>query len=450
MPAGKRQLGSLPASGRRPIQRAMSAPPHQPSSQSADPFGWTALVTGAFLLLVLIRLGIPSKPFFDEVHYLPAARALLEMSQPLNREHPMLGKELISLGMAIFGDRPFGWRALPALFGALALFAFMRAMWHVSLSRFATIAGGVLLATAFPLFVHARIAMLDIFVISFIMVAFWMCASALRKAETARWRLGIAGGALGCAMASKWSAIPVAVVPGLAFLAIRLRSTGWRAWTSSRGWPVPGIGLPEAFLWLGAVPLATYAATYLPAIFFAQGAFGPLELANVHRLMLDLQTQPLAEHTYQSRWWQWVGNIRAIWYLYEVVDEAQRGVLLVGNPLTMLAGLPALAWCLWSGIARGNAAGLAVAVLYAASIGLWLVAAKNVQFYYHYFLPSCFLVAALTLALDALWQAGWRKTALAPVAGALALFAFFYPILSAAPLDGAAAFERWTWLGSWR
>jgi len=45
-----------------------------------------------------------------------------------------------------------------------------------------------------------------------------------------------------------------------------------------------------------------------------------------------------------------------------------------------------------------------VAVLYLASLGLWLVAGKNVQFYYHYFLPSCFLLAALALALAELWR----------------------------------------------
>ena len=122
-------------------------------------------------------------------------------------------------------------------------------------------AGGVLLATAFHLFVHARIAMLDIFMVSFTMVELWMCAGAVREAETARWRLALAGVAMGCAMASKWSAIPVAMLPGIAFVAVRLRSSGWRAWTSNRGWPVPGIGLPEAFLWLGIVPLAIYAAT---------------------------------------------------------------------------------------------------------------------------------------------------------------------------------------------
>jgi dolichyl-phosphate-mannose-protein mannosyltransferase len=90
-----------------------------------------------------------------------------------------------------------------------------------------------------------------------------------------------------------------------------------------------------------------------------------------------------------------------------------------------------------------------VAMLYTVSLGMWIVAAKPVQFYYHYLLPSCFLMAALALALDDLWKRKWRWLPLAVLAGAAALFAFFWPILTAAALDGPKAFHRWTWLVSW-
>jgi dolichyl-phosphate-mannose--protein O-mannosyl transferase len=424
----------------------MSLPPARPR----DPVGWTASVTLLFAALCAVRLIIPSEPFFDEIHYLPPARAILALSQPLNPEHPPLGKELIALGMALFGDNPLGWRIMPMLAGVLALLSFMRALWHATCSRFASVAGGVLLVLAFPIFVQARIAMLDIFMAAFTLLALWMCAGALREQETARWRLAIAGVALGCAMAAKWNAIPLAALPGLAFFAVRLRSCGWKALTARRGAPVGGITLAEAALWLGLLPLAAYALCYWPSFFYAQNAIEPDGLVELHRRMLDLQHQKLASHAYQSRWYHWVIDWRAIWYLYEPIDGAQRGVLLVGNPLVMLAGLPALAWCAWTSVTQRRPAELAVAVLYAVSLGLWIVAAKNVQFYYHYLLPSCFLVAALALALDRLWQRGWRALPLAVIAGATAMFVFFWPILTAAPLDGPKAFERWTWLDSWR
>jgi len=424
----------------------MSLPPAHPR----DPVGWTAFLTLLFAGLCAIRLTIPSQPFFDEVHYLPPARAILALSHPLNPEHPPLGKELIALGMALFGDNPLGWRIMPLLAGVLAVLSFMRALWFATNSRFANIVGGVLLVLVFPVLVQARIAMLDIFMAAFTLLALWMCAAACRAPETARWRLAIAGAALGLAMASKWNAIPLAALPGMAFLLIRARSAGWGALTARRGPPIPGMTLLEAGWWLGAWPLIVYALCYWPSFFYAQGAI-PLDgLMELHRKMLDLQQQPLSPHTYQSRWYQWVIDWRPIWYLYEPVDGAQRGVLLLGNPLIMLLGLPALAWCAWAGVTERNPAALAVAVLYGVSLGLWIVASKNIQFYYHYLLPSCFLVAALALALDRLWQRRWRILPLAVLAGATAMFMHFWPILTAAPLPGLRAFEHWMWLDSWR
>ena len=134
------------------------------------------------------RLAIPSIPFFDEVHYLPAARELLGFFETgqgayLNREHPLLGKELIALGIGLFGDTPLGWRIMPLAFGTLALFASMRALWHASGDRFATLAFGVLLASGFHLFIQSRIAMLDVFMVAFLAVAAWQICRGLCAAR---------------------------------------------------------------------------------------------------------------------------------------------------------------------------------------------------------------------------------------------------------------------------
>ena len=246
-----------------PMSAFAEPPPHHPR----DPIGWTSAITLVFLALCLVRLTVPTKPFFDEVHYLPAARALLGLTHLANPEHPPLGKELIALGIALFGDGPIGWRIFSALFGVLGLFAAMRALWFASGSRFAALAFGVLLATGFPLLVQARIAMLDGFMASFTLVGLWMCAGAVRENETARWRLAIAGAAFGCAMACKWNAIPLAVLPGVVFLVIRARSAGMGLVAARRGPPIGGMTLAEAAIWLGALPLAVYALTFWPTIF---------------------------------------------------------------------------------------------------------------------------------------------------------------------------------------
>ncbi|MXP14480.1 phospholipid carrier-dependent glycosyltransferase [Altererythrobacter confluentis] len=422
----------------------------RPPNQIRDPFGLTVLLAATFAALAFIRLRVPSAPYFDEVHYLPAARALLDQSAWLNREHPLLGKELMALSIGVVGDTPLGWRILSLAAGTLTLFALCRTVWFTTCSRFASMAAGVLLSTGFALFIQSRIAMLDVFMACFTAVALWQVAGAMREPEAGRKRLAIAGVALGLAMASKWNAVPLAVIPGLGFLLLRAMAGRRRLVTSRRGMPVPGITLAEAAVWLGLVPLAVYWLTFLPVYFVADQPLPIGGFLALHQQIEALQASVTKSHPYQSCWYDWMLNIRAIWYLYEPVDGAQRGIMLIGNPLTMLLGLPAMAWCAWAGITARRWDALAIFVFFAASMVFWMVADKPVQFYYHYLLPGCFLLGGLALALDEFWKRGIRWLPLAVLAGSIALFIWFYPIMSAAPLSGVSAFEKWMWLPSWR
>jgi len=135
--------------------------------------------------------------------------------------------------------------------------------------------------------------------------------------------------------------------------------------------------------------------------------------------------------------------------LYEVSDGAQRGVFLIGNPLTMLLGLPAIIWAGWVGIFRGRNDAFAVMLLYVVSLGFWIIAAKPTQFYFHYMLPSMFLLAALALALDDLRLRGWDWLSGIVLAGSACMFAWFWPVLSAAELDHIDAYQSYTWLEDW-
>ena len=213
--------------------------------------------------------------------------------------------------------------------------------------------------------------------------------------------------------------------------------------------------LPEIAFWTISLPLAAYYASFTPIFLYREGAVAPWAIVPWHIYMAQLQESVIKHHPYQSVWWQWAINWRPIWYLYQVVDGSQRGVLLLGNPFTMLAGLAAMVWCLARGAGRRRWPDVLAALAYLATLGLWMVHAKPVQFYYHYLLPGALLMACLALALDALWRKArarwWRWAAVAPLVLSLALFAGFFPILAALPLHhGARSFETWMWLPSWR
>ena len=415
-----------------------------------DPLFWTIALAAAFFALVLNRLAIPARPMFDEIHYLPAARRLIELTSRLNPEHPLLGKEFIALGMTLFGDTPFGWRFPNAVLGTIGLFGATRALWWASGSRAASLLFGLLLATNFIWFVMSRIAMLDMAMAAMLALAFWQWALAWRRQK--RGHLALCGVFLGLSLAGKWNGIPLLVMPGLLFAWDRARALGprWRSFLVARdAGPVRGVSLLEAALWLGIVPLLVYCATFAPTFFYK---VQPMTLGGLipwQQYMLQLQDSVIKPHRYMSQWWQWALNLRPIWFLYAKIEGAQRGVLLLGNPFTMLAGLPALLVCLWEGVRRGDRLRGGVVILYVAALMFWALNGKPVQFFYHYELAATFLMAALALALAGWWEAGIRWPAAVSAALAVMLFIGFYPILSAGKLANAASYKQYVWMGSW-
>ena len=59
--------------------QASPSPAAHPPLRPRDPLAWVAALTGLFAVLTGWRLAIPSIPYFDEVHYLPAAREILAL-----------------------------------------------------------------------------------------------------------------------------------------------------------------------------------------------------------------------------------------------------------------------------------------------------------------------------------------------------------------------------------
>jgi hypothetical protein len=86
--------------------------------------------------------------------------------------HPPLGKWAIAVGELIFGPDPFGWRFSAVIFGsasvvmlaAIAQLLFRKPIW--------TFTAGLLLATESLHLVQSRVAMLDIFVTTWIVAGF--------------------------------------------------------------------------------------------------------------------------------------------------------------------------------------------------------------------------------------------------------------------------------------
>lgn len=386
--------------------------------------------------LFVIRLAVPHLLVFDEVHYVPAARALIELSRPMNVEHPLLGKWLIGAGMRLFGDTPFGWRFMSTIAGSATVASVFATIWFATRRARPALVAAALTILGFTVYVQARIAMLDGFMLAFLCGAIAMIAWTLRAGGWWRWLTAAA--LLGAAVACKWLAAPYVAFAAIAFFIFK-REDARR---------FPGLDIAPAILLLGVTSIAAYFATFAPAFFYA---VEPLTLARLLPFQLDMyarQTQVLPSHTYQSNWWTWPLLIRPIWYLYQPADGAQRGILLLGNPAIMWGGLIAVAACWWGWVRSGSARLFAAAALWTGSLGIWAFIPKSLGFYYYYYPSSVFIVIAIVLALDH-WRARTRGWDLALIAVATGLALYFFPVLSAQALPDAGAFRQWTWFTTW-
>jgi len=304
-------------------------------------------------------------------------------------------------------------------------------------------------------FVQARIGMLDGFMAAFAMLGLaallWAMRATTATQAWCRWIFGAV--LLGLAVAAKWAAAPLIVFAALGFVLLRLHDaqrTGRSVFAAlnaggHRHWP--GLAAIPALLVLGAVSVSAYFATFAPAFFYTHDPLTFGTLLPFQQRMYDRQTMPLPPHPYQSAWWSWPVMVRPIWYLYERADDAQRGVLLIGNLAVLWGGLIAVVACLYAGVRDSAPRLLAAAGLWIGSFAMWVLIPKKIGFFYYYYLPSIALCVALAVAFDH-FPAARRRGALF-LGVVIAMFTVFYPVLSAAPLPGPGAFRYWTWSPTW-
>ncbi|MDP9057589.1 MAG: phospholipid carrier-dependent glycosyltransferase [Pseudomonadota bacterium] len=398
-------------------------------------------VTSFALALFCYNIAGPAALYFDETHYVPAARALLARSGPVNIEHPLFAKTLIAAGIALFGDNAWGWRlpiAVCATGGVAALFWMSRQLFA---DRRAALCATLLVIFNQSYFIQARIAMLDMPMTAFLLLAAGCLLRGTRTdAAAVRWRYAGAV-SLGLAIGAKWLAIPYAML----FLALG----GWRGWRSSGSDVVFLIDIivPD-ILKLGLTTLPVYLASFWPAFLYQHDAMSLPRLFGFQMQMLAAQRAPLPGHPYQSDWWQWPLMLRPIWYLFAKTGHAYEAVLMVGNPVIYWGGMVLVLVLLGGWLKLRTPPVLLTVGTYLFSLLIWIVIPKPIGFFYYYNLSAIALCLVIAAFFDALGERGRRW--LVWVTGASgAMFFYFYPIIAAQPLPTDNTWTGWVWMKSW-
>ena len=232
-----------------------------------------AVPASLFLGTIATRLPMLSRPnafVFDEIYYaLDGASIAQQGVEKGGVVHPPAGKWIIAIGIKLYGFNPVGFRCMALLCGAIVVvLVYATARRIVAGHALPALAAG-LAALDGVVYTTGRIAMLDVFVALFTMLAVWCTVSAIHHADQARlpgadearsaglvtrYRWGAAV-ALGLGIATKWTVAYIVLVCLIGFLAIHARG---------RGEPRQGRAVARTVLTLVVVPPLIYIACYLP------------------------------------------------------------------------------------------------------------------------------------------------------------------------------------------
>jgi dolichyl-phosphate-mannose-protein mannosyltransferase len=412
----------------------VSESPSVPRNSTA----WTAIIAVILFFAAhfafLLGVTTPEKFYFDEVHYVPAARQMLEPAMPspvLNPMHPPLAKQLIALSIRIFGDGPLGWRYPGALFGSLAIVAIYLCGLVLFAARGPAIAAALLAFFNQMLFVQSRIAMLDIFALTFGLLAIAAFMHGFRKPRPHLW-FGLAGLSFGLAAACKWSGLFALAVCIVIIAVIRLMQS-WRTEFSDgtdSDWYRPDLWPDFRYYHFAAcfvlIPALAYLATFVPLY----GLSLPDILEAQQRIFADNTTTAIAGHTYMSSWPSWPFLVRPVWYLFDKIsDDRIAAVVFLGNPLVLWPALPALGVCLRDWIVARRLDAFLILSFYSGPYLAWALLPRTLGFLYYYLPPATVASLALVYVLRRGDSRGWLLWTFVVVA--FAGFAAMFPISAA-------------------
>lgn len=445
--------------------------------------GWPAWVApivlvGASALLMVATLASPDRITFDEVYYVNDARDILEFGVESGFVvHPPVGKLLIAASIWLFGDTPFGWRALGGLAGvATVLLTYL--IGRRLFDRVGPAALAALLVAIDGVFlVQARTAMLDVFLALFVVLGAWALVvhvQRVREADQA-WlaadpgphdhlprrdatMLLVAGVAFGLAVATKWSGLLGVGAAGMVMIGAEL-TRRYRVMGSP--WRRLGRGTGLITASLVAIPLGVYLLTWTPWLVSFTNTYEATKVCDdagsvacqstplpskaaalwdFHGRIVRFHAGLEADHSYRAPAYTWPVLARPVVYYYEtcrpdranrvaetdtdgnvtipgpcLVEEGQAAEMLgVGNPGLWWTFLPALA-LLVAGAVRRDRRVLVPMAFVAAQYLPWLIVSRPVFSFY-----AVPVVPFMALGIGAaIARMGDREPVWRPLAGAV-------------------------------
>ena len=402
----------------------------------------SAILTFA-LSFRLWRLDTPKGYIFDEIYYAKNAYSLISSGVELDQEggsefvvHPPLGKWLIGIGIKLFGNNEFGWRSSSALFGSASVLLIYLIAKRLFKSEFLALSAALLMAVDGLSLVMSRVALLDIFLMFFILLTFYF----LLKENY--W---LSGMAIGLGVSTKWSAaflIPILLLLTLklkelnisqilkrggqfVFLPMAIYFTSWIGWfVSDKGWARNSGSNPISSLW------------------------------NYHLEILNFHTNLVEKHSYSANPWSWLVLGRPTSFYYQSgnscgAEECAQEILAMGTPLLWWGAIIAVAITIGFYIRTRNRSAEIVLAGFAGTYLPWFIFQDRTMFYFYSISTLPFLILALVYCFDLLLKYGNYQRVIMLFIFVVAInFIYFLPVYIGIEIPYSQWLNR-MWLPSW-
>lgn len=381
----------------------------------------------------LIRLSYPPKYYFDEVyHAFTAVRYLQSDKQTYDPwakppkdvafewSHPPTAKLIMAGVMKVFGESSFGWRMGSVIFGTAAIGVSALFAFELFGSVLVSLLVAFLLTFEGLIFAQSRIAMNDAYFICFAICS--LLSYAVWRRKLAAKYFILSGVFLGLAASTKWTAF---YLFGIYFID-SCRSLFWASPIEKRNRPFPW--KLAIFSWV-VLPVLIYMISYIH--YFSFG-YTWAQFKELQRQMWAYHNNLKAQHSYQSKPWQWIFNLRPVW-LHVEYDKSERigNIYNLGNSVILLMGLVAVYWSIF----QKRIHSWAEWIITLCYFMLWLpwIFSPRIMLFYHYAPAVPFLCIHLARYLGYKLQSehsGERRFVFFVLIASVVWFVFFYPNLT--------------------
>jgi dolichyl-phosphate-mannose--protein O-mannosyl transferase len=402
----------------------------------------SAILTFA-LSFRLWRLDSPKGYIFDEIYYAKNAYSLISSGVELDQEggaefvvHPPLGKWLIGIGIKLFGNNEFGWRSSSALFGSASVLLIYLIAKRLFKSEFLALSAALLMALDGLSLVMSRVALLDIFLMFFILLTFYF----LLKENY--WLSGLA---IGLGVSTKWSA--AFLIPILLLLTLKLKELNLSQILKRAG----------QFIFL---PMAIYLTSWIGWFVSDKGwarnsGSNPISsLWNYHFEMLNFHTNLVEKHSYSANPWSWLVLGRPTSFYYQSGDSCGAGkcaqeILAMGTPLLWWSAVIAVAITLGFYLKTVNKSAEIVLAGFAGTYLPWFIFQDRTMFYFYSITTLPFLILALIYCFDLLLKhLNYQRVIQFFILIVAINFIYFLPIYIGIEIPYSDWLNR-MWLPSW-